>query len=316
MVTKNLVKEMIDNGGEIYPLIIPSENTNGTGLCNPSIYNDNGNILINLRHVQYTLFHTNGKYENLYGPLVYINPENDITLRTTNWILHWNNGIISYHKVDTSELDVEPLWEFIGLEDARIVKWENELYLTGVRRDTTINGEGRMELSKIENYKEVSRIRIEPPTQSYCEKNWMPINDLPFHYVKWTNPTEVVKVIGNKAETVYLGKEFKTENDLRGGSNVIRIGDIRIAVNHQTNLWRNNRNNKEAIYTHNFIIWDLDWNVLKISKEFNFIGGMIEFVCGITEKDNDILITFGYEDASAYLVKVNRDWLLNWIYEQ
>ena len=36
------------------------------------------------------------------------------------------------------------------LEDARLIKWLNKYYLSGVRRDTTPNGVGRMELSEIE----------------------------------------------------------------------------------------------------------------------------------------------------------------------
>lgn len=314
-VYNNLTKSVLGIGGKIHPLIIPSENTNGTGLCNPSIFNDNGDILINLRHVQYTLWHTNSKWETRYGPLAYICPDNDMTLRTTNWILNWKNGITSYHKVDTEWLDVKPQWEFIGLEDARIVKWHNELYLTGVRRDTETTGIGRMELSTIKDYKEIKRVRITPPTETYCEKNWMPVNDLPFHYVKWTNPTEVVKVTDGKAETIYLGNPFWSERDLRGGSNIIRVGDKRIGINHQTQFWRNKQNNKEAIYTHNFIVWDLEWNVLKVSREFNFMGGLIEFACGLTEWNDKFLITFGYEDAAAYLLEVPKDWLLNWIYE-
>lgn len=315
MVINNLAKQVLENGGNIYPLIIPSHNTNGTGLCNPSIFNDNGNILINLRHVQYTLWHTDSKWETRYGPLAYICPDNDMTLRTTNWIINWNGEIRSYHKVDTQKLDTDPKWEFIGLEDARIVKWDNDLYLTGVRRDTEETGIGRMELSLIKDYREIRRTRIIPPIETYCEKNWMPINDLPFHYVKWTNPTEVVKVIDGKAETIHLGKRFWTERDLRGGSNIIRIGHKRIGINHQTQFWRNKQNNKEAIYTHNFIVWDTDWNVLKISREFNFIGGIIEFACGLTEWNDKLLITFGYEDAAAYLLEIPKDWLLNWIYE-
>jgi hypothetical protein len=47
-----LVKQVIQAGGSITPLIIPSELTDGTGLTNPSIYNDNGNLILNLRHVQ------------------------------------------------------------------------------------------------------------------------------------------------------------------------------------------------------------------------------------------------------------------------
>ena len=43
--------------------------------------------------------------------------------------------------------------------------------------------------------KEISRLRIPTPglDVSYCEKNWVPINDKPYHFVKWTSPTEVVR---------------------------------------------------------------------------------------------------------------------------
>lgn len=43
----NFAKYIIDRGGDIHPLIIPAELTNGTGLMNPSIYNKNGNIIVN-----------------------------------------------------------------------------------------------------------------------------------------------------------------------------------------------------------------------------------------------------------------------------
>ena len=102
-------------------------------------------------------------------------------------------NISRYNKIDTTKkLDKEPLWDFVGLEDSRIFRWEGDLYISGVRRDTTENGQGRMELSKIEvtedAVKEVSRVRIDPPKDpnSYCEKNWMAITDitLAWHYVK------------------------------------------------------------------------------------------------------------------------------------
>lgn len=142
-----------------------------------------------------------------------MHPENDRTLRTTNFYFELDSemDIKVSHKVDTSELDVTPVWEFIGLEDARLVKWEDKLFMIGVRRDTKPNGEGRMELSEIEvtskGVKEINRIRIQSPDpKSYCEKNWMPILDMPYHMVKWTNPTEVVRLnIKDKvAETIHL----------------------------------------------------------------------------------------------------------------
>ena len=46
----HLSKIALDNGGTIVPLIIPSEETNQTGLCNPSIYVDGDDILVNVRN--------------------------------------------------------------------------------------------------------------------------------------------------------------------------------------------------------------------------------------------------------------------------
>lgn len=60
MAIQNLAKLVIDNGGDIFPLIIPTEQTGGTGLMNPSIFIDGEDILCNVRHVNYTLIHCEG----------------------------------------------------------------------------------------------------------------------------------------------------------------------------------------------------------------------------------------------------------------
>ena len=54
----NLVEKAVQHGGKLAPLVIPHGLTSGTGLMNPSIFiDDKGNILVNLRHVNYTLYH-------------------------------------------------------------------------------------------------------------------------------------------------------------------------------------------------------------------------------------------------------------------
>ena len=129
MAIQNLAKHILANGGNLYPLVFPTDNK--TGLLNPSILVDDDRVLINVRHCQY--------------------PDNDITLTTTNYLGEWkDNALHNITKVDTSNFDTKPWWEFIGLEDARLVKWD-DVYLTGVRRDTETTGIGRMELSKIKD---------------------------------------------------------------------------------------------------------------------------------------------------------------------
>ena len=214
----SFARSALDCDGEIYPLIIPAEMNNGLGIMNPSIFNDNNKIIINLRSVNYTFYHSEEKlFQHQFGPLTYVHPENDLKLRTWNYYLELDDEyqISRYNKIDTTKFKEKELWDFVGLEDVRIFRWNEKLYTSGVRRDTDKVGTGRMELCEIEvsedSVVELSRFRIPPPSnkKSYCEKNWMPILDLPYHYVKWSNPTEIVKVNpkdGN-SETVFLGEK-------------------------------------------------------------------------------------------------------------
>jgi hypothetical protein len=323
----NFVKFSIQNGGSIHPLIVPFSDLKGPALTNPSIYNDNGRILVNLRNINYTLYHSEKKtYENQWGPLVYIHPENDMHLRTWNYVceLDSNMRIKSYHKMDTSKFPDKELWDFVGLEDCRIFRWNGRLYVSGVRRDLDHIGTGRMELSEIEiseeGVKELSQFRIPTPgnNESYCEKNWMPILDMPFHYVKWTNGTEVIKTdpVSGTTETVVL-KNYRDLgcSDLRGGSQVIPLDNgYHICLVHETDLLQSEAGRKDAVYRHRFVVWDQDWNITKVSKLFSFMEASIEFAVGMCEYGEDYLMTFGYQDNAAYLLRVNQKVVKDFIF--
>ena len=321
----NFVRQVLDAGGDIAPLIIPAEKTNGTGIFNPSIYNDNGNLILNFRHCQVTIYHSEkGIFEHQWGPLAYMNPENDITLTTTNYFCTINDKLLvdTFYKIDTSKLDVKPIWEFIGLEDGRLFRWDGKLYICGVRRDTTTNGQGRMEMSELEvtetGVTEVSRFRIPAPgaNDSYCEKNWMPILDQPFHFIKWSNPTEIVKVDpDNKTcETVFMGEYTPKPFDYRGGSQLIKIKDHYVAITHTVNLFKSEQGKKDCTYRNCFIVWDKDWNVVKYGEPFSFMNAEIEFCTGMCEYNGDILLPFGVQDNAAYLLKIPMKFFEEYIY--
>jgi hypothetical protein len=323
----NFVKEVLNNGGEIYPLLIPStELNNFPSLTNPTVYNDNGKIYANIRNINYTLYHSEKKkYEHQWGPLVYIHPENDWKLRTSNIFCELNEdlSIKWYTRIDTSRFDTyEPMWDFVGLEDGRIVRWYDKLYIIGVRRDTTTNGEGRMELSEIEIYDqkviEVNRIRIPGigDNKSYCEKNWVPIIDMPFHFVKWHNGTEVVYFDQEQnTTTTVIQHHWKDLGcaDLRGGSQIIPFQDGYLSLTHTTYLFKSPAGRKDGIYRHRFVIFNKDFEIQKISSEFSFLGADVEFAIGMTEIQNNILITFGFQDNAAYVLKMPKNVLNNFL---
>jgi hypothetical protein len=323
----NFVKYALEKGGSIHPLIIPSSDLKGPGLTNPSIYNDNGKIFVNIRNINYTLYHSEKKkYQHHWGPLVYIHPENDIKLRTNNIFCEMNDdmSIKSYHRIDTSMFPDKELWEFVGLEDARIVRWDGKLYICGVRRDLDLIGTGRMELSEIEitddGVKEIAQYRIPTPRsdEGYCEKNWMPILDMPFHFVKWTNGTEIVRydIETNTTEQV-LVTDWKDLGciDLRGGSQILSLGDKYFCLCHETFLHRSEQDRKDGTYRHRFVMWDKDWSNIRVSKQFSFMEAEIEFAVGMCEYGEDFLITFGFQDNAAYLLRVSQEFVKDFIFE-
>lgn len=320
---ESLVKRALSSGGRLVPLIIPSELTAGSGLMNPSVFIDkDGDVLVNLRHVNYTLYHSenNQRFNSPWGPLTYIHPENYVKLATINYLCLLNSEleVEKVCRVDTSELDVEPLWEFVGLEDARVVYWDDKYFLSGVRRDTTPNGQGRMELSELEldkdawTAKEISRFRIPTPINqdSYCEKNWMPVLDADYQYIKWTSPTELVQA--NPVDKTCLQLLHNpgpiVGADQRGGSQVFKWNGFNVAITHEVDLTKNYLQQKDGIYRHRFIVWDTDWNIVGISpNHFSFLGAKIEFCAGAAVTDTGLLLSFGFQDNAAFILDIPKE---------
>ena len=123
----NLVQKTVQQGGKLRPLIIPASVTGGTGLMNPSPFvDDDGDLLLVLRHINYTLYHAenNQRFPSIWGPLSYLHPEKDQRLVTTNYLcrLDKDYNITNYTQIDTSTHDIPPIWTFVGMEDARLVK--------------------------------------------------------------------------------------------------------------------------------------------------------------------------------------------------
>ena len=309
----NLVQKAVEHGGKLAPLAIP----NTFGGMNPSVYIDpDGDILVNVRVVNYILYHSENKqlFPSQWGPLAYLHPEKDQRLVTENYLVRLDNDLVMTDCTKVEMLDLhQPIWEFVGLEDARLVYWD-DYYLIGVRRDTTTNGVGRMELSKVEldkeNWivKEVDRKRIPAPApdNSYCEKNWMPVLDRPYHFVKWNSPVEVVEFDGTQTKQVSLRQGVQPSKDQRGGSQLIKWGNCYISITHEVDLFKNYLNQKDGIYRHRLCVYDDQLNLVGLSKEFSFLDFRIEFCVGIAEYQGDLLVSFAVADNAAFVLRTPR----------
>lgn len=311
----NLVKTSLLNGGTIKPLLLPSKCLKGPSLTNPSVLNYKGSIIVNLRNVNYTLYHSElNRFEHTWGPLSYVHPENDMHLRTTNFLASLSDDleVVNYHEVNTSKFDTyRPMWDFVGLEDVRLIEWDGKIYGIGVRRDLDKVGTGRMEISELsfsdDGITEVFRYRIPgpPPDNEYCMKNCTPIEGMPFHLLKWTNPTCIMKFDPSGGQTVaYETGEFIAGfRDMRGGSQVIKYKGGYLTVVHETDLYNSEQGRKDATYRHRFVFWDNNFNKPKFSKKFSFFNFKIEFCAGLSQQGDNFLVTFGAQDNAAYILK-------------
>ena len=63
-------------------------------------------------------------------------------------------------------------------------------------------------------------------------------------------------------------------------------------------------NQKDAIYRHRLVLWDTEFNMVGTSKPFSFLDGNIEFCVGMAKQGEDLLVSFGFQDNAAFVLRV------------
>lgn len=327
---KYFVNYCLMGGATVIPMDLDIHDAMWPGWCNPSIMWDEQDQTFKMiiRNVNYVLHGATNPVKNWsgWGPVFYSVPEEDgRNLKTQNFIGTNKNPETdpwTFQLIKTD--DYKPIWEFQGEEDARIVRWDGKLYTTGVRRDDNRNGRGRMELMHISDgdFNEITRVKVKALNEeSYCEKNWMPIKDMPYHYVQLANPTVVVKTNPKTGKTEEVIRKERVEgladerfDLLRGSSQVIRWGDYWLTLVHTCELWLTASGRKFARYCHVFVLWDNDWNIVKMSPLFSFANYNVEFTCGLEYHDGKFYIPFAIEDNFVFLMTVDEEVIRKFIF--
>jgi len=89
----------------------------------------------------------------------------------------------------------------------------------------------------------------------------------------------------------------------RGGSQVIPWKDYYIAFTHEVDLFKSETQRKDAVYKHRILLWDRDFNLIRWTDTFSIMGGDVEFAVGLAQQGSDFLLTFGFQDNAAFLLK-------------
>ena len=327
------------NNGKLRPLVPDFSEAVCKSFLNPSVIIDDGRIIVNIRAVNYLTYHSVGlkRFAHDARPIKYPVIDPDANFKTENFLCLLNDDlqIIAFSRCEMLRGETEPQGYYHGLEDARLVRWNDRLYLIGARLDRAAENDGernfqnnnsRMEYSEIEidsngfYAKEVSNKRIlvpsEVPGMWSLEKNWVPVMDRPHYFIKWHNPCEIVHVdpVTGKSRVAHLGNFREGLGLPRGGSQLVPWGEGYLSIVHDSNHHKSYLGHHDTFYLHRFIIWDSELNICHWSKPFSFMNIDIEFCAGLATNGDQVLITFGGGDSSSFVLQISQQALSEFLF--
>lgn len=323
-VVFNFVNYILNSGGEVKNTGFNNFTSEFPSYCNPSIYWDEttGKFIMNQRVVSYYLHATSKDSYDSWGFIHYAIPSDRYDwLETVNYIGVSDNPMDKFTFKQINMKDRKPQWEFHGLEDIRVVRWDGKLYGIGVRRDDNPVGVGRMEMCELDNnYNEVKSVKLKAVDETtYCVKNWMPVVDMPYHFIDVANPLTLVKANPENGNIEVVVK--KPHKDVlngfdmpRGSSHCIPFMDGHLCIVHTCQMYYTGNNRKYARYLHAFIYFNKDWDIEIVSPTFSFNDFYIEFCCGMTMKDDSIYISFALQDNISYILKTDEATIRNFLF--
>ena len=321
------IKYLLDNNAQIAPLEINYDENEILASMNPSIWIKDGVGYINIRAVNYNLFTSRFReYTQDDQPIAYVCKEST-KLKTENFF-----GTINLDTLEIQEISKvkmmqlhEPCWDFVGLEDARVIMWDENIYLCGVRRDIKDNGEGRMELSKIiknENneWEEIERTRIPAAGDdtAYLEKNWLPVIDKQFTWLKWSLPLEWCSYDKEKNE-LKIWFNGSLNIPYRGDSHLIHIDKYYYCFVHNVlnKQLKPETNARISYYNHYILRFNEDLSSAGVFGPFLYDNIFsIEFGCGLAYDGKNCYLTYAENDAASYIVKFDQSLLINLPYQE
>lgn len=195
------------------------------------------------------------------------------------------------------------------LEDMRLVVWNGDIY--GVSSTFYLNSERwdkmGLEVQKIsldidngEVYAEHVWNNVEKGVGGQREKNWLPVEDRPFHFIMGTyeHGTQWIDISTNEiGETGTVDK-----NDIyRGNTPLVKIEGGYITITHKVIY----EPGKVKEYQNFIVRLDDGLNVVGISRPFKLTHQPIEFITCLLRKGDEWWIGDTSNDDTPFLCRVN-----------
>lgn len=272
---------------------IEPEKTKAWSSFNPSIsQNPDGKLAVVIRSSNYLL----GQYQNYANLTVEADIRNRVFFADVN------------EKLGLKNLrEVEFLGKYKrGVEDCRLLWRDGGWHFLGVILEKEHTPVARVGLFKYDEKNNVAKLieKYEGPDPKRIEKNWGALAVGKSSEFDFIYDTERVYKDG---KLVKLSRPQKKYSMLRGGTQLIEWEDGYLSVMHITGKTTERVMNPRTFtfenahfrdYTHVFVKYDLSGNLVAVSSPFIFDVGWIEFAAGLTRIGDDLVISYGVDDAS------------------
>jgi tetratricopeptide (TPR) repeat protein len=270
---------------------------------NPSVINHNGQPLILVRTVNYTITEE-GRYAirspdgNLSGA--------DFPIDTRNYLVGLGADGFA-NRVERINLPANlpaPQFELVrGFEDSRLFQWNGELWTLSTVRELNPQGSCEQVLAALVTadqdlaYADTWSKIASPHRQN--EKNWMPWvrgGELCFVYRLGTLVDISGKIIAQHDTAVDTGQ-------ISGGSQVVNIAqNVNLCIVHEA---RQIPGTGRRFYQHRFVCLADDGRVVGLSRAFFFQDRHIEFAAGLAKFGDKLMVSYGLKDREAWIATMD-----------
>jgi hypothetical protein len=218
---------------------------------------------------------------------------------------------ISYNEMNEYNIGLKSYDLYsIGLEDIRLYSYKDNIKFIATNVNYVGSRANRMIIGEydINSCQYLNSKIIQPPTQTHCEKNWIPLNncdDECFIY-KWS-PFEIGKINHDTNQLeIIKSYEIKSPDFHRIRGSTIFIDNINqkdlIGVVHFS------EETSQRQYNHMLVTLDKETNLpISYSDPFCFQHHGVEFCIGFTIKDEKYVFWISKKDNDTVMVSINID---------
>lgn len=251
--------------------------------------------LVNTRYVNYEL--TPKGYYIINHPQSHLDTKNCLTFLNDDF----SNGPSTFMREEVGLYKYES--NVHGLEDIRLFNYNKEVYYLATQREYSSNGKSRMSMGVYDLDEKMCRngVVLEPPTDTYCEKNWIPIvkgEELYFVY-SWSPIKIGMLDSSNKLKIV---KEIDVPaifGNLKGSTTFVQHDGLLIGVVHYSIECEPRK------YYHRMLKLNSDtFEPIAISSPFIFEKEGIEYSIGFTIIEETCHFWYSRHDCNPIYLEV------------